>query len=272
MNYAPSWSPDGSKIVFYSTMDNDWEVYSIHSDGSHLTRLTNNPGYDGEPTWSPDGSKIAFVSDRDGDSEIFVMKADGSDVVQLTSNSYEDDIPAWSPTRPEIVFRRTKEGSTALYRVSSDGSGIRQLSAVVPQGRISWSRDGREVAFAIDHEGKLAIARTSRDGSQIGTVITKQGYPGNPTYSPDGATLLYDAHSAGIEASGDGKWELWSVTIDGSGTRRLTDNKHDDWGAQWSPDGRHLVFAGGGMNNSNYEILTSDASGENLRQLTGVRD
>jgi Tol biopolymer transport system component len=272
MNYAPVWSPDGKKIAFYSTVDNDWEVYSINTDGSQLTRLTHSPGYDGEPSWSPDGSMIAFASDRDGDSEIYVMESNGSNVVQVTDNSYDDDIPAWSPTSSKILYRSTRDGSPSLYMISSDGSGSRQLSPVVAQGRISWSRDGREFAFVIDYEGKQAISRTSHDGVQLGLVITKQDFPGNPSYSPNGGELLYDAHSDGIGDSGDGKWELWSVTVDGTTTRRLTNNNNDDWGAQWSPDGKQLVFAGGGRNNSGYDIFTGDVYGENLHQLTRLRD
>lgn len=272
MNYAPVWSPDGRKIAFYSTVDNDWEIYSINTDGSQLTRLTHSPGFDGEPTWSPDGSKIAFASDRDGDSEIYIMESDGSNVLQVTDNIHEDDIPAWSPTTPEILYRSTRDGSPFLYMISSDGSGNRQLSSVAAQGRINWSRNGREFVFVIDYEGRQAIARMSRDGVQIGLVITKQNFPGNPTYFPDDGEILYDAHSDGIAESGDGNWELWSVTVDGTTTRRLTNNNNDEWGGQWSPDGKQLVFAGDGRNNSGYDIFTSDVSGENLYRLTRLCD
>jgi TolB protein len=272
MNYAPVWSPDGQKIAFYSTRDNDWEIYSINTDGSRLTRLTYNPGYDGEPSWSSDGTRIAFSSDRDGDSEIFVMDSDGSNVTQVTDNAHADDIPVWSPTTPDILYRSTQGGTRYLYMMSGDGSGNRQLSSVAAQGRVNWSRDGREFVFVVDYQGRQAISRMSRDGVQIGLVITKHEFPGNPTHSPNGDELLYDAHSGGIAESGDGNWELWSVTLDGKTTRRLTHNNTDDWGGQWSPDGRQLVFAGGGRNNSGYDIFTIDVSGENLQRLTRLRD
>jgi Tol biopolymer transport system component len=67
---APSWSPDGKKIAFYS-LRNDvpgdteygkderaWyecnaEIYIMNSDGSEQKNITNNPAYDGYPFWSP---------------------------------------------------------------------------------------------------------------------------------------------------------------------------------------------------------------------------
>src|SRR5436309_2843912 len=73
--------PGGNgKIVFASDRDGNNEIYVMDADGSHQTRLTNNPADDILPAWSPDGTKIAWSTNRLGGSnyEIFVMNADGS--------------------------------------------------------------------------------------------------------------------------------------------------------------------------------------------------
>lgn len=73
-NWAPSWHPDGRRIVFSSNMD-DWredlrtyghnfELYIINLDGSGLERLTFNKTFDSFPMFSPDGRKISFGSNR----------------------------------------------------------------------------------------------------------------------------------------------------------------------------------------------------------------
>jgi TolB protein len=73
-NWAPSWHPDGKRIIFSSNMD-DWredlkkfghnfELYLINSDGTGLKRLTFNDVFDSFPMFSPDGSKLAFASNR----------------------------------------------------------------------------------------------------------------------------------------------------------------------------------------------------------------
>ncbi len=73
-NWAPSWHPDGKRIVFSSNMD-DWreqykshghnfELYLINIDGTGLKRLTYNFVFDSFPMFSPDGKKIAFGANR----------------------------------------------------------------------------------------------------------------------------------------------------------------------------------------------------------------
>lgn len=73
-NFAPSWHPDGKRIIFSSNMD-DWredqkryghnfELYMINIDGTGLDRITNNKVFDGFPMFSADGKKLAFASNR----------------------------------------------------------------------------------------------------------------------------------------------------------------------------------------------------------------
>jgi len=57
---GPGWSPDGTRIAFYSDRSGAYELWMIRPDGSGLTRLTTSTGNPGLPTWSPDGARIAY--------------------------------------------------------------------------------------------------------------------------------------------------------------------------------------------------------------------
>ena len=48
---APSWSPDGKRIVFVSDREGNHEIYVMDTDGGNLQNLTNNPGGDFGPAW-----------------------------------------------------------------------------------------------------------------------------------------------------------------------------------------------------------------------------
>lgn len=96
-SHSPSWSPDGSKLAFYSDLDGDDEIYIMNPDGSGLQKLTDNSAYDSSPAWSPDGLEIIFDSERDGSYEIYKIKVDGSGTpVNLTTNSADDQFPDWN--------------------------------------------------------------------------------------------------------------------------------------------------------------------------------
>jgi Tol biopolymer transport system component len=73
-NWAPSWHPDGRRIIFSSNMD-DWradigkfghnfELYMVNLDGTGLERITYNTTFDSFPMFSPDGRKLSFASNR----------------------------------------------------------------------------------------------------------------------------------------------------------------------------------------------------------------
>lgn len=74
-NWAPSWHPDGKRVIFASNRD-DWredlgqfghnfELYIVNLDGTGLERITGNGVFDSFPMFSPDGSKLVFASNRD---------------------------------------------------------------------------------------------------------------------------------------------------------------------------------------------------------------
>ena len=57
---GPAWSPDGTRIAFYSDRSGSYDLWTIRPDGSGLAALTKDGGMPGFPVWSPDGAAIAF--------------------------------------------------------------------------------------------------------------------------------------------------------------------------------------------------------------------
>jgi hypothetical protein len=207
---VPSWSPDGSRIVFavnsfdaQSSEGGNWDIYVANADGTDPVRLTTDR-VDHSPTWSPDGTKIAYVYGYGGDQQIRVMNADGSGVQELTSDHGFHSSPAWSPGGSQIAYVAFDGTNSNIYVMNSDGSDSHQVTDdPAHEDAPAWSPDGQLIAF------------TSEGGSRD---------PGVYTMSPDGSGVAEWAHdpdpaNLSIAWSPDGT-EMALVSIRGAGNDR----------------------------------------------------
>lgn len=82
-NFFPSYSPDGSRILFNSGASQSvFKVWIMNSDNSNITLLTEGFAY--WPEWSPDGERIVYTNSTEGNGRLWIMNKDGSNKKQLT--------------------------------------------------------------------------------------------------------------------------------------------------------------------------------------------
>lgn len=100
----PVWSPDGTRLAYYSDATGDREVYVSDAQGKNPLKLTDSKGVDEDPDWSPDGKQIVFRSERGGGSNLFVINADGTGLSQLTSSGTKKTVPRWSADGSKMLY------------------------------------------------------------------------------------------------------------------------------------------------------------------------
>jgi dipeptidyl aminopeptidase/acylaminoacyl peptidase len=133
---GPSWSPDGSQIVFSSRRDDRFGVFVMNADGSGLHRLADGPG-GSWPAWSPDGSRITYASPP---HDIVTIKVDGSDILNLTRTTGVSELnPDWQP------LNRPPDCSAVRATPSSLGAPNHRLITVTLTG--ATDPDGDAVTF-----------------------------------------------------------------------------------------------------------------------------
>jgi Tol biopolymer transport system component len=137
------WSPDGSKLLYYSVREvcdlveelgdvgdkpgcikasSVAETYVVDVATGALTRVSIDTGVAPWPVWSPDGKRIAFTSSREGNDDVYVMNPDGSNVKRLTNHPEGDQWPSWSPDGKRIAFQSYRDGNWEIYVMNADGS------------------------------------------------------------------------------------------------------------------------------------------------------
>jgi hypothetical protein len=140
---APSFSPDGTQILFVAGEDPNSaaaDVYTIKTDGSNLTDLTRTPRSEWTAAWSPDGQRIAFGFASPSGEELFTCPLDCSNPRRLEDPSgvaIYGALPAWSPDGEWLAFEVVEENQdSAIHIARLDGGEVRTLAS--PASGFAW--------------------------------------------------------------------------------------------------------------------------------------
>ncbi|MXZ54332.1 MAG: hypothetical protein F4Z34_14230 [Acidimicrobiaceae bacterium] len=218
LDWAPQWSPDGTRIVFesdhegYSDADSGLhyplDVMVMNADGSGLRPLAQHPAYDSGGSWSPDGTQVAFTSDRDGDSEIFVVDADGTNAGGSLDGELETSDPAEaSAQRATVDFLghwpvdvSDNCGSWHWYFAPGDSVWI-GAEGFAPNSMVEFVAEGASLQ---PPEGRLLdvpqLPVTEADFE--GTVQVMWTIPAAPPADEDSAPRIYGFQGTGVNEDG----------------------------------------------------------------------
>jgi Tol biopolymer transport system component len=169
--------------------------------------------------------KIAFsrAASTEWPASIWVMDANGANPVARTTGATGtgDTEPAWSPGGKFIAFARDVTSST-----EDDGDEIYIMNA---------------------------------NGTGLKRLTTSAGADFSPSFSPDGAKIVFSSTRAG-------NLEIYSMNTDGTGVTRLTNNAASDDYPVWSPDNKRIAFASDRA--GNVEIYTMNVNGSGVTRMT----
>ena len=288
----PTWSPDGSVIVFLSDRDgqalrvmnpdgsDDHQIpwlpasssYSLSRDWSHVAAYVDRQlvverldgsdrlsvglaTYLARASWSPDGTRVTFTapSATPNEADVVVARVDGSDTHRVALGRD----PVWAPSGERIAYVAGPYGKNELHLVNSDGSGDVRLMSGGADYLPSWSPDGTRLAVVRQQPGEFGSAlEILRDnGSRLAAL---QVTPNDYAWSPRGDEIAYSS------ATG-----IWIVDVASGRKRRLATFGYQ---VAWSPDARQLAFTSGGECRNRTGIYRVDvATRQRLRVTNDCR-
>ncbi len=166
-------SADGQWIALGNLRERQEDLFVMRSDGTELSRVTDDPARDRFPIFTPDGA-LTFYSNKDGNYAAFLIRRDGGGRTRLTGPMGEVNYTAVSP-----------DGRQLLATLSGDGGLIGAMPGPLTRETAAYTKFP-EVAGSL-----FAPTNWSRDGRWlVGFLVTPSGgFAGNGLYSLAAGTV-----------------------------------------------------------------------------------
>jgi Tol biopolymer transport system component len=203
---GPRWSPDGTRIAFYSNRSDTNQVWTIQADGTDLRQVTNHQNSKGVyyPVWSPDGKTITCTSLEGLTLTVDLTKA---------LNQKPDVLPPFpNPGMSFVAWLWSPDGSAlAGWKLLPDGksagiaiydAGTRRYRDLTSLGIYpTWIKNGNALLFAANEK----LHTVDVGSGTVADVPTPAGFANDFSLAKDGRWL----HYAEDQREGD----VWLVTL-----------------------------------------------------------
>ena len=280
------------KIVHERFEEGNWELYLINADGSDARNLTSSAGIDEiYPKASPDGGMVAFEQyEETGCPEklrsVFVMNRDGSGRIKVADHGRQ---PCWSPDGATLAFMMGpdhpagySEDDGLMFYSAAEGTLRRHPNPELKNMiNLSYTADGKWiVATVVAAMGYTqSIMAVEAAGDRVvnlihqTTEVTPDYWGCRPDVSPDGRQIAWS-----VEKRDASMWIAVADLVEADGVLKAvnrryvaqTDSPREAYHADWSPDGRYIVFSSGPkagrLETARYRVL-SQAPGWDLHAV-----
>jgi Tol biopolymer transport system component len=224
-DYAPAWSPDGSRIAFISNRYGGEALFIMKANGSAIDRIDLDGVWIRPPDWSGVTNQLIFANGED--DHIYTVNPDGSNLTQLTHSNTQDSDPDWSPDGQKIAFSTGLDGDYDIAVMDLSNNEIQMITDNSNWNAApDWSPKGERIAYTSNQDGDFEIFIVNADGSNPVQLTTNKAADFNPAWSPRGDKIAFESNL-------DGDLEIYVIDLNTLTITQLTDNHFDDYQVAW---------------------------------------
>jgi Tol biopolymer transport system component len=198
-NRAPTWTPDGKHLAFWSDIDGSVNIFWQRADGSGgLEQLRTSAYHDVPFSFSPDGQLLAFTEvNPTTPGGIWVLRMSDRKAQPFLQTSAVLDGPRFSPDGHWLAYISDESGRYEIYVQPYPGPGGKwQISRDGGREPV-WNPNGQELFYRSDDKMMaVGIATQPRFAAGKPRVLFERQYQPSPAtapnydVSPDGQRFL----------------------------------------------------------------------------------
>ncbi len=241
-SYWPTWSADGQMLIYTSKIGQGieqrrGEVRVVSVNGTVRRKLAD--GDFNRARWLP-GARVTFLQN----GRLYSIDIEGRGQLSINayyfSGQFHETSFLPSPNGARLAYHSQNE----LWIANADGTQMVKISNEfdgAPEN-LAWSSDGAKLAFVKTPTGvSPELWVVNADGTGAMALAKGEGEHFEfPTWSPDGRTVAFIRRPTGSSTAELS--EIYLASADGSGLRRVTNNKLNEGFLAWSPDGSKIAF------------------------------
>lgn len=278
----PQISPDGQHVIF-SRSSVDWKENRYDSElwlsknGEEPFQLSNHPtqsSYGAQ--WSPDGQWIAFLTSVEDKTQIHVMRTAGGAAFQASHAKGSVSGYEWSPDGKQIAFLQS-EDKEKEEKKRKDKYGAFAVEDEEYSMRELWLMD-----FAPERLNQMLTPAQMEDSALKESLKPRPLFDSldftinNFRWSPDGSKIAF-THQPNPLINSFLEADISVYDLETDQHRVLVSNQGRDGFADWSPDGKSILY-GTDLDDQtsnfykNSKVYRIDIDGSNNKQLAAKFD
>jgi hypothetical protein len=261
----PSYSPDGTRLVYSDFRNTAEYLWTADADGSNRRQLLPDPLLSANGGWGPDSRTLAIVNEVHGQSRLFMIDA-VTGAVREPLAGLEDLTPVDVTLRPPdgrqlLVRMNLHTNRMDLYTLNVDGTDLHPLGLASPmlfgpQWELTgstFSPDGSRIAYnavetdpatGYDHFRVHVVNADGTHDVELPGPSDPKVHEAWPQFSPDGRTIL--VHDWTWKTEGNQGW-VSVMPADGSAPSHrigpaIPGGEDTGISKLWSPDGTRVLM------------------------------